>query len=303
MDSWNSYPSIYNLGHKAVKDLFTAPVLVEEKVDGSQFSFGVFIVDGQPVIKCRSKGAEIDVYDPAKLFGPAVEVVKELAPILTPGWTYRAEYLRKPKHNVLVYDRIPAKHLILFDIATGNEDYLPRFMKEREAARLGLEIVPVFGLGMTYKVADLHSLLDTVSILGGQKIEGIVLKSPTLYGPDKKPLIGKYVSPAFKEIHKGEWREQNPTSGDIVNDLIKKLKTPARWNKAIQHLREDGVLEDDPRDIGRLMKEVPTDILKEEEHYIKQRLFDYAWPKIKRGVTGGLPEYYKQILVTKQFEV
>lgn len=33
MESWHSYPSIYNLGHKAIESLLTVPVLVEEKVD------------------------------------------------------------------------------------------------------------------------------------------------------------------------------------------------------------------------------------------------------------------------------
>jgi hypothetical protein len=37
-----SYSSIFNLGHKAVADIFKTPVLCEEKVDGSQFSFGVY---------------------------------------------------------------------------------------------------------------------------------------------------------------------------------------------------------------------------------------------------------------------
>lgn len=34
----HSYPSIFNLGHKAVKTLFDTEVLIKEKVDGSQFA-------------------------------------------------------------------------------------------------------------------------------------------------------------------------------------------------------------------------------------------------------------------------
>ena len=40
-----SYPKVYNLGHKAITDLLLDPIIVEEKVDGSQFSFGM--IDGQ----------------------------------------------------------------------------------------------------------------------------------------------------------------------------------------------------------------------------------------------------------------
>ena len=38
----SSYPKIYSLGHAAILDLLDGRVIVEEKVDGSQFSFGLF---------------------------------------------------------------------------------------------------------------------------------------------------------------------------------------------------------------------------------------------------------------------
>ncbi len=72
---------------------------MEEKVDGSQFSFGIF--NGE--IKCRSKGAQLVIDAPEKMFIPAVNVVRELAPLLKDGWTYRGEFLGRPKHNTLCY--------------------------------------------------------------------------------------------------------------------------------------------------------------------------------------------------------
>ncbi len=36
MNSWHSYPSIYNLGHREVAEILKSPVNVEEKIDGSQ---------------------------------------------------------------------------------------------------------------------------------------------------------------------------------------------------------------------------------------------------------------------------
>src|SRR5690242_11376793 len=103
-DSWHSYPSIFALGHRYVADLLTVPVLVEEKIDGSQFSFGISTV-GELAI--RSKGAQMHIDAPEKMFQKAADTVKELKDVLTPGWTYRAEYLAKPKHNTLAYDRVP----------------------------------------------------------------------------------------------------------------------------------------------------------------------------------------------------
>lgn len=38
-----SYPKIYNMGHAAIAELLLGEVTVEEKVDGSQISFGIFV--------------------------------------------------------------------------------------------------------------------------------------------------------------------------------------------------------------------------------------------------------------------
>lgn len=301
MESWNSYPSIYALGHRAIADLFKEPVIVEEKIDGSQFSFGVFEIEGERVLKCRSKGAQINVIAPDGMFKLAVETVQKIADQLTPGWTYRGEYLMKPKHNALAYDRTPKDHIILFDIAVGPDYYVSYEAKAQEAERLGLEVVPRIYQGIVEDAQQFRSYLETTSCLGGQKVEGVVIKNYTRFGIDKKPLMGKFVSEAFKEVHAREWKESNPRQGDILERLIESLRTPARWNKAIQHLREAGVLEDSPKDIGLMMKEVPQDVEKEEREFIASKLYEWAWPHIRRGVVRGLPEWYKERLVEQQF--
>lgn len=293
--SWHSYPSIFAIGHRALAELLLDPVIVEEKVDGSQFSFGLF--DGE--LKARSKGAVLNIDAPEKMFTRAVNTIRELP--LQDGWTYRAEYLQKPKHNTLAYERIPDKHLILFDVNTGHEEYMPYAEKSAEAVRLGLEVVPLMFEGMVESAQQFRDMLDTVSALGGQKIEGIVVKNYARFGPDKKALMGKFVSEAFKEIHGKDWKERNPGKLDVVQALIESYRTPARWNKAIQHLREAGNLDGSPRDIGNLIKEVQADIQKECAEEIAEKLYQWALPQIRRGVTAGLPEWYKDELLKQQF--
>ena len=294
--SWHSYPSVWALGHRALGELLLDTVVVEEKVDGSQCSMGRF--DG--ILRVKSKGQELVIDEPEKMFARAVEVAKSLD--LHDGWTYRCEYLQKPKHNSLAYDRVPRQHLIVFDINSGHEEYLSYDEKAKEADRLGLDVVPLLREGMIQQAEELRELLDRTSILGGQKVEGIVIKNYAKYGPDKKVLMGKFVSEAFKEVHAREWKNSNPSKGDIIERLIGLYKTPARWDKAVIHLAERGELENSPRDIGKLMREVPEDVLKECKEEIAQALFDYAWPQIKRGIIAGLPEYYKQKLMDSQFE-
>lgn len=303
MTSWHTYPSIYSLGHRYLADLLLDPVLVEEKVDGSQISFGMFEDEvGNKFLRVRSKGAEINVLAPDNMFKKGVDYIKRIADTLTMGWTYRGEYLAKPKHNTLAYDRAPQNHIIIFDINTAEETYMPHAQKVEEAARIGLETVPLIRWGRVDDIQHFRTLLDTTSCLGGQKIEGVVIKNYNRFGLDKKVLLGKFVSEAYKEVHAKEWKASNPTANDIVGYITASLKTPARWNKAIQHMRDAGKLEDSPRDIGLLMKEVPLDVQKEEIEYIKQKLFEWAWPHIRRGITGGLPEWYKEVLLARQFE-
>jgi hypothetical protein len=214
---------------------------------------------------------------------------------LRDGWLYRCEYLSKPKHNTLAYERVPKDNLIVFDICTGIEDYLPWEEKHAEAERIGLESVPLLFWGMA-AVDTLLSLLETESVLGG-KVEGIVVKRYDLFTGDGKIAVGKVVREDFKEKHSREWKKTNPGGKDILGLLTETYRSEARWEKAVQHMRDQGKLEGIPRDIGTLIKEVPTDLLEEEEDAIKEALFKWAWPKIRRGVTRGLPEWYKRRLL------
>lgn len=295
MESYNAFPKVYALGHSAIKELLFDEVLIEEKIDGSQFSFGRF--NGE--FKCRSKGAEIYPETPEAMFADGV--FQAMALDLHDGWTYRAEYLKTPKHNVIAYDRIPEKHLVIFDINVGNEQYLDIPAKVDECARLGLECVPVMYVGKVNDHSEILGFLNKPPLLGGKQIEGIVIKNYSRFGMDKKVLMGKYVSEAFKEVHSGEWKAANPTRSDIITYLVQMYRTPARWEKAIQHLRDAGKLTNTPRDIGFLIKEVQNDIVEEEKEEIKNKLYAQAIDHIKRGVVGGLPEFYKEHLMKQQF--
>jgi hypothetical protein len=298
-NSWTSYPKIFALGHRAIRDLTSGPVIIEEKVDGSQFSFGKF----NGVLRVKSKNVEFDIDVPVDMFKVACEKVKELAPVLVDGWTYRGEAFCKPKHNVLAYDRMPRGGIILFDVNTSHEEYLGYGDKVQEASRLGLEVVPMLYAGVvTEKV--LRDLLKHTSILGGQTIEGVVLKPGqySLFGDDKKVLLGKFVSEAFKELHKNDPNWVKTSGPSMVEKFIDELKTTARWNKAVQHLRERGELQNAPQDIPNILREVHRDVLEEEGDRIKDRLFKHYWKDISKGITGGLPEWWKLSLMQEQFE-
>lgn len=286
-----SYSEIFNFGHRCLDQIFEGEVVIEEKIDGSQFSFGKR--NGQYF--CRSKGK--DQTNPTdSLFELAVANTKHLA--LVDGWTYRCEYLSKPKHNTLCYERVPKNNVIIYDIDMGNQHYLLPEAKRQNCLVIDLECVPVLFRGKVDKLDQIKELLACKSVLGGS-IEGIVIKNYNKYAPDKKVLMAKLVNDDFKERHSKEWKKSNPSGLDKIAEIAQRYCTKARWEKSIQHLRDDGLLKEDVTDIGNLLKEINIDIEKECIDDIKEDLWKWAKPHILRTSTRGFPEWYKEKLLEK----
>lgn len=295
----HSYAKIYHLGHRYLENLLKGPVVVEEKVDGSQFSFGR---RGENVF-FRSRGATIYPETTDRLFKGAVTYISSVKEMLVDGWTYRGEVLHAPRHNTLTYSRTPKHNVVIFDIETDNgQNFLSPKGKELEAMKLDLECVPAFFHGEITDAKGLMELLETESFLGGCKLEGIVIKNYNQFGDDKKALMGKWVREEFKEIHQGAWKGANPSQGDVIQLMINVYKNENRWEKSIQHLREEGKLQNAPQDIGLLIKTIQEDLMAECAAEIKEKLYEYALPKILRGSTGGFPDFYKKKLAMSQFE-
>lgn len=298
MERINSYPKVYNLGHPAIRNLFDDDVVVEEKVDGSQFSFGVF--DGE--LKCRSRNQQL-VLDAAGMFQTGVDALQYIKNDLVDGWVYRGEYLSKPKHNSLTYERVPKNHVILWDIMTGHEDYASRKIKEQEAERLGLDIVPLIHDGpLAMSLEQLDEWLEMESTLGGVNVEGVVIKSRRMFGRDGKMLAGKYVSEAFKEVNEKNYEKTNPGSKAILAMVQDFVRSEARWRKSVERMRDDGLLDNEPKDIGKIIKEIQKDVIEECDEPVKQQLWSWAKPYVTRGCIAGFPEWYKRLLVEQSIK-
>jgi len=315
--SASAFPKIFALGKVDIQDIFKSEVEVTEKIDGSQFVFGK---DETGELVMRSKGKEMFFDEHPNMFDAAVAYVKEYADTLkralVPGMYVYTEYLSKPKHNVLTYERVPKNNLIVFGIREGGNYWTDYDLIEGAATMIGLEVVPLLHKGTldmtriekgdggySYVGYDfLKRILETKpSVLGGDYgLEGVVVKNyeqRTKFG-DPTICCGKYVRESFKERHKKEWK----TEGDTVQEFINSFRTEARWQKAVQHLQEKGELEGDPRDIGKLMKEINVDIHLEETEEIKTFLFKHFIKQITRKAGAGFPEWYKDQLLKKAFE-
>lgn len=293
-----SYGKVWALGHRSVAGIFDRPVLLQEKIDGSQLTFGV---RGQ-ILYIRSKGAAVDPEDPG-MFLEAVVSLENRKQWLTEGLTYRGEFLRKPKHNVLAYDRVPEGNIAIFDVQDREGQFHGPDAVSAFARNAQLEAVRVLDAHANVGTAEeLKEWLRETSQLGGPLIEGVVVKRYDRQTQFGDPYFGKYVSEAFKESHSKEWKGSRAQKEGALDEIIQRYCTPARFEKAVQHLRESGALQQDPKDIGLLMKEVSRDVLDECRPEISEALFDVFWKShFARGITRGLPEWYKDKLLEGAF--
>ena len=296
-----SYSKVYALGHAAVLDILNKPVVIQEKLDGSQFSF-MLDMDGR--LWMRSRGANINPQQPPKLFDKAVDTVRSRQDMLLPGAVYRSEAVCTKKHNTLAYGRIPEGGLALFDIdINGLQNYVEIETLHNEAARIGLECVPTFKQAKISSLDEVVELMDRESFLGGPKVEGIVFKSRELFTFDGKAMMAKHVSEEFKEKHRGNPEYKITGRTELLLEISNHLTTEARWQKAVQHLAEQDKLLGEPKDIGSIVAEVQRDVLEEEGDWIKEKLMQWAWRTIRKRVAYGLPEWYKNKLAANHFAV
>ena len=291
----SAYPKIFAIGTSYIRDIFKGEVEITEKVDGSHFCFGKI----DSVLQMRSKGQ--DVYAPIadNMFREAVNYVTSIESKLQEGNVYYCEYLRNPKHNKLAYDRIPLNHLYLFGVSDKTQTY---FINDIDrlvniAGWIGIEPPKLLFSGAVLDSAFLLELLDQTSVLGGPQIEGVVVKNygiPFLLGGQPIPVMaGKFVSEKYKEIK----RVPQQGKDSSIELFLDGFRIEQRWEKAVQHLKDNGVLEDSPRDIGLLIKEIQRDVTEEGEDYAKEWLWKHFQGSITRRAISGFPEWYKELLL------
>ncbi|MBI4226283.1 hypothetical protein HY612_04185, partial [Candidatus Roizmanbacteria bacterium] len=250
------YPKILELGATPILDIFKHDVIVEEKVDGSLFRFGK-TKKGEFFMGSKS----VDIYEEniPKMFKKACDNVLSLKHKIPNGYIFFCEYLEKPKHNVLVYERIPKNNLMLFELWDGEKFNFTA--RDKWAKDFEIEASLVLFKGIIKSVDDIEHLLIKESCLGKEKVEGLIVKNYRdfyLLGGKAQPMFGKYVREQFKERHATEWKTK--TTKGKLESYIESFKNENRWMKAIFHLRDEQQLDFDPRDIGKLLKEIEGDI-------------------------------------------
>lgn len=295
------FPKIFEIGHHAIANLFDGDVEITEKIDGSQFAFGV-AADGSLVM--RSKGKELFAENPEKLFTVVIEWVtanrEKICALCPPGTFLYGEYLRVPKHNVLAYARVPKHHFMVFGVREQTNLIANHARIVEIANALDLEAVPLLAQTAVRSFDELQQYMQQPSVLGGTVLEGVVVKNYRQYCTISDfhwISMGKFVREEFKESHAEQW---GTISGKNWFDELKaSCRSEARWHKAIQHLRDRGELAESVQDIGKLMAELEKDFVEEEKERLMKIFWRHQSPDILREIKRGFPEWYKEQLAKK----
>ncbi len=306
-----AFPKIFTLGMRDTDRIFEGRVEVTEKIDGSQFSFGV--IEGQ--LHMRSKGAIIYEDTVQAMFKPVCNHVMECfhEDLLPDGMVFHGETLQKPRHNTLEYGRVPTNHFMLFGIRMlpnklqlATETAYIEFIDDHDtltlwALKLDFEPVPLLyhgKLDRSNTLEQINEWIDTESCLGKANMEGVVIKNYServLIGGQVVPILAvKYVSEKFKETNNVNWKKEKKPLMEKLGDVY---RTEARWHKAIQHMRDDGNLDQSPKDIGPLFKEIIRDLEDECKEEIKEAMWQAQHKDLFRVCTRGFAEWYKEQLV------
>lgn len=281
---------------------------IEEKIDGSQLSFYKSESNGE--ITFMNRGGILK-----KPYGWMFDrAISALTPIIERygllDTIYHGECITKPKHNVIQYGRVPKFYFVLFDIQDLNRgNYIDRVSMEVEAHRIGFECVQCLFRFSTSKDSPipreamdelLHFIENgaIVPMLGGaEKPEGIVFKCHrfTKRGQNHSSATKiKIVRKEFKEKHAKPNKlaeKQVITAQESIDRIMSWYSVEARWIKATQRLRDQGVItgleENTVKERNKIMDEARRDFLEEEEETLKGLLWaEFGQTLVQRSTEG-----------------
>lgn len=302
-----TYPKVHHIADPMLDGLLDGPIQVEEKIDGSQFRMHIDF-DGHFTFGSRRVDS-LDI-EHAGMFIKAIEAVNTQMGLIR-GKPHAlemdifAEYLSGPRQNALHYERIPKNSLIIFDVLAGKK-WLNHEEKKAYAEDNGFECVPLLwqGDGKLLTPEKIKELLETTSILGKVTIEGIVVKNYSKFFDAGKYswmegqwMVGKYVRPEFKELNEKVHKADHSS----IDGIKARYNTEARWDKAIQKLRDEDKLQGNMKDMMLLIPEVCADVAEECTDDIKEQLWKVYGRTIIKSSVRGLAEHYNKKLLEKGF--
>ena len=232
------YPKISSSG---LAKPWNAGWYIEEKIDGSQLSFCRQEITG---VIFFNRGRPLE--PPYGVFQEAVFALQKITAGIPLNTVFHGETVTKLRHNVVRYGRLPRFFFVLFDVQNPDGSFASRAEVESYASQLNLECVQLLHApcaDLSIQPQHVIPQLSTVSMLGGDAAEGVVVKHPAFdkgHGHTSARKV-KVVRKEFKEQHKAK---KDKLEGLSANEKLALIASwfPAepRLRKAQQRLRDQG---------------------------------------------------------------
>ena len=280
-----SYGKVYSLGHKENTDLFLGTVEVQEKIDGSSLSAGK--IDGKLYFHTRTQQIPETT---GGQFGATIKHFLSVLDKLQEGYIYRGEAVSSLRHNVLTYGRVPRGNFVLFDVVGTDGVFLSYELLCEEADKIGVDpVTRFFRDHLTAKKFEekVEGWFVEQSMLGG-KIEGVVIKRYL----DVGQMRGKWVRPEFKEKLNKPLKDKQ----DFLDNLVERYATEARFEKIVQHGKEQGELIGEMKDLSYLCKDLVKDVFEEEGEEIERLILEHYTKIFRSRLVKQIPQWYKEKL-------
>lgn len=260
------------------------PVVIYEKLDGANASFGLFTnEEGEVEFSVRSRNSILNIHKALHgWFGYAHEKIKpvlcnlEAEKSIVDDLIFYGEWLIKHK---VAYKPECYKEFYLFAVySSKNDRYFDNDIVEYWADILNLKMAPILYKGRFTRVSDYQELVGKSEMTFSPNTgEGIVIFN---MNPDNQggELLcrTKWVSQAFSEVSKHRVQKVAELAESAI--WMNQFLTDSRIDKAIMKLNEEGNLPEikfaNFGDIARpVIEYVYKDVL-EEEGDTKPELFD-----------------------------
>lgn len=238
---------------------------IQEKVDGSQFSF--YKIDGR--LHYHTKNTELSSCDiNNKQFGKTISEINSRIDLVKPHHIYRGEALRGRKQNKLCYDNEPLGNFVLFDIETVSGNRYDSLSQEVVSTHAEYLNVAYPGYTIIENIQYFEDVKPEKSFLGGP-LEGYVIKSYDWNQLSAWKIVNKEFEESVKPLKKHT---------NIINDLQERYSCTGRFEKVISTMKNRGV-ELNSSTFGQHLKELFTDF--DVEYSTEAKEIVWKWAKRK----------------------
>lgn len=263
------YTDIKRYGHKSTLDVLKVGdyITITEKIDGANASF---TLDMDNILGVSSYSRN-NILTPEKdlrgFYGWVEKNVVSIKDKLNPNFRYFGEWL--VSHKIKYPDTALNKFYLfsIWDEVSGT--YVHDDVVQSEAKRLGLTTVPYLYKGAFISIEHLMSFVGKSMIIPeGEGGEGIVIKNIDYKDKGGNQVFVKIVREGFSEIKTKKPHSPMPLTKE--DEVVVMLLTPARVEKMLHKLVDEGVLTEDfdIEDMGTILKNINVrlieDIYKEE---------------------------------------